>query len=140
LRSDVNSTASVSKANSKTDFNTNVKLEPKALNTKAKAAPNSKASTNVETKANSKANLRNSGLEEFYLKTWSSTFIPSYIQLIEADENPWSPTFNDVNTLQRLRDTLYPDTEQIIDKKSAVYRLVRVYYYSYLVNHNLFCS
>lgn len=63
-------------------------------------------------------------LPSFYHNAWSSTFLPTYILQVGADDSPWSPTFNTIKTMQEVRDEVYEASEHVIDKDSAVYHIV----------------
>jgi hypothetical protein len=63
-------------------------------------------------------------LQSFYHSEWTSTFIPAYIMQVGVNASPWSPSFNTIDVMQQIRDTIYPNSDHVLDKDSAVYRIV----------------
>jgi hypothetical protein len=43
---------------------------------------------------------------------------------VGADFSPWSPTFDTIGVMQEVRDAVYPNSEHVLDKDSAVYHIV----------------
>lgn len=72
-------------------------------------------------------NFKMADLPSFYHLHWTSKFMPAYIDKIGSDKRPWNPTFNTINTLQVLRDEVYPSSEHVVDGKGAVFGVVSVH-------------
>ena len=63
-------------------------------------------------------------LPTFYHSAWTSTFLPTYIMRVGADDSPWSPTFDTIKAMQEIRDEVYETSQHLIDKDSAVHHIV----------------
>lgn len=90
----------------------------------------SKLSFNIDERDESPQALDNSQgsstakIEEDYEELWASEFLPRLFLKVSSKSHPWASVATRISDLQALKDEIYPDVVQVLDKKSNVARVV----------------